>query len=436
LFIFFVHVVAKIDLPIHSSILRFQIEIITQEIFYFKQFYAILYYIGIISVYLNYKTIIKKVVNKMDFYEILGVDRGSTNEEIKSAYRKLAFKYHPDRNPNNKQSEEKFKEIARAYEILSDPKKRGQYDQFGQTNFGEGSYAGGTDFNAEDIFERFGDIFGSMFGDTHQQKRKTGPASKAGLDLAKKITVTLKDSFLGTKSSISYYRFVTCKECTGKGTNPGTNVQHCQTCKGAGQVRYKQGFFMYAQTCGTCAGEGFIIPSPCTTCNGQSRVQQYDKFTITIPQGIFDGAELRVTQKGDAGIYGGPAGDLFLKISVTPDKAFKRIDNDLICHVMLTYPQFVMGCQMNIESIDGTKHAIKIPKGCPVDKKIIVPGKGFYDLRSRLQGNLVVISKCHIPKKLAPEAKKMLLSYSTLIGTSVKEKEQKNIIGFFKKFLG
>jgi len=379
-------------------------------------------------------------MNKRDYYEILGVSRTASADEIKSAYRKMALKYHPDRNPDNKEAEEKFKEAAEAYEVLSNTDKRQQYDQFGHAGLG-GMGQGG--FNAggmsmDDIFESFGDIFGSMFGGGGQRRRRaaTGPEPKRGHDLQQEVEVTLKESYLGTKKEIGYYRFFPCEKCKGSGSKPGSKPQQCETCKGAGQVQYRQGFFVYAQTCSSCGGEGFTIPSPCDACGGKSRTQQYDKFSVTIPEGIFDGADLRIAGKGDAGIYGGPAGDLYVRVNVLPDKKFRRVGDDLVCKLWATYPQLVLGSQVEIESIDGTKQMIKIPRGCPTGEKIIVPGKGFKAIRGSHRGNLVVVAKCHIPKKLSAEAKQALTEYSKLIGTDVDSGTNGSIAGFFKKFLG
>ncbi len=277
-----------------------------------------------------------------------------------------------------------------------------------------------------------------MFGASQQKRRKKGPIAQQGQDILKELSITLKESFLGLKKEISYYRFFPCTTCNNTGTQKGTSVQPCSACNGTGQMTYRQGFFMYSQTCATCAGHGYTIPSPCPACSGQSRIQQYDKFSINIPSGVYDGAELRITGKGDAGVYGGPAGDLFIKIHVMPDKLFKRSGDDLICSVMLSYPQLVFGSQMEIESIDGSKQTIKI-KGCPVGEKIIVAGKGFAKMRGNSHGNLVVITKCHIPTKLSEEAKKKLHEYATLTQQETTSSDSGNdgsIIGFFKKFLG
>ena len=385
-------------------------------------------------------------MSKKDFYEILGLQRSASKEEVKAAYRKLAVKYHPDKNPENKEAEEKFKEAAHAYEILSDDAKRQQYDQVGHANYenmgqggGHGNAHGGMDIN--DIFENFGDIFGSGFGDifggqgNKKRKKKVGPDPKRGHDLYKELTITLKDAFLGKKEQVSFYRFFPCDDCSGKGLRAGTSVQTCTACHGAGQVQFRQGFFAYAQACSACQGNGYTIPSPCITCKGQSRVQKYDKFSVNIPAGIYDTAELRIAEKGDAGVYGGPSGDLFLKIKVTPEKKFQREDNDLVCSIMLTYPQLVLGAQVEIESIDGTQETIKIPKGCEIGERIMVAGKGFPNLRNKVRGNLIIITKCSIPKKLSADAKKLLTDYSDLVGTDGSNSDG-SIIGFFKKFLG
>lgn len=379
-------------------------------------------------------------MEQKDYYKVLGVPKTASESDIKTAYRKLAMKYHPDRNPDNKDAENKFKEASQAYEVLSDPDKRKRYDQFGHAGVDgmAGGPGGAHDMNMEDIFSNFGDIFGEMFGQQQKTRKKRGPVAQKGQDIIKEISISLQESFLGVKKEISVYRFFPCTTCNHTGTQKGTSIQQCSACGGTGQMNYRQGFFVYSQTCGTCNGHGYIIPSPCKTCAGQSRVQQYDKFSITIPSGVYDGAELRIASKGDAGIYGGPSGDLFLKVHVMPDKKFKRVGDDLVCSVMLTYPQLVFGSQVEIESIDGSKQTIKIKKGCPVGEKVIVTGKGFAKVRGNAQGNLVVITKCHIPTKLSDDAKKALHEYASLTAQEVSENNDADgsIIGFFKKFLG
>lgn len=372
---------------------------------------------------------------KRDHYEVLGVAKTASQDEIKAAYRKLALKYHPDRNPDNKEAEEKFKEAAAAYEVLSDAKKRAQYDQFGHGMENMGGM-GGHGMNMDDIFENFGDIFGNMFGGGGSARRsnRAGLEPKNGHDLAQDIVISLRESFEGLKKEISYYHFVTCESCSGKGAKAGTTPKQCTSCKGSGQMQFRQGFFMYSQPCTTCGGEGYIITDPCSGCKGKSRIQRYDKFSVNIPAGVYDGAELRIAGKGDAGVYGGKPGDLFIRIQVLEDKKFQRIDDDLVSTLVLTYPQLVLGGQVEIESIDGSMHTIKIPKGCPVGERVVIPGKGFESLRRKnVRGNLVIITQCYIPKKLSADAKKLLTEYAD---TVEKSGETGGITGFFKKFLG
>lgn len=378
------------------------------------------------------------MANKRDFYEVLGVAKKASTDEIKAAYRKLAMKYHPDRNPGDKAAEEKFKEASEAYQVLSDTQKRQQYDQLGHAGMEGIGAAGGM--NMEDIFENFGDIFEAMFGagGAHGKRRArpTGPQPARGHDRHVELEITLKEAFEGIKKEISYNKLFSCDACNGKGMQPGTTTETCKDCQGAGQIQFRQGFFMYSQTCSTCGGEGYIISLPCTHCSGHSRKQKLEKLTVTIPKGIYDEAHLRVTSKGDAGVFGGHAGDLFVIVHVLSDEKFKRIGNDLECTVMLTYPQLVFGSQIDIESIDNSKESIRIPKGCPVGERIVIKNKGFTDLRTKKLGNLVIITQCHIPTKLTDEAKEELKRYSELIGTSTNDQTEGTISGFFKKFLG
>ncbi len=371
---------------------------------------------------------------KRDYYEILGVSKTADQSEIKKAYRKLALKYHPDKNPDNKEAEEKFKEAAEAYEVLSNADKRKKYDQFGHAGM-----QGGADYhnfnNMGDIFENFGDIFGDLFGmGGHKKQRKSGPTPQRGHDLSQKISVTLKESYLGCKKDIKLYHYVACDTCSGSGCKSGTKPSSCGSCQGSGSVHYQQGFFTYTQACSSCYGQGFTIPSPCSTCRGQSRLQKHEKLNINIPAGIYNNAELRVAGKGDAGVFGGTSGDLYIVVNIQPDKNYFRRDNDLVTKLTLTYPQLVLGCQIEIENIDGSQELIKIPKGSPVGKEILIPGKGFPLLRGRGKGNLIIQTQCDIPTKLNAETKQALLDYADKLGKQAQSSG--GITGFFKKFLG
>jgi len=374
-------------------------------------------------------------MNKRDYYEILGVGKTANQEEIKKAYRKLAIKYHPDKNPNDKKAEEKFKEATQAYEVLSNSEKRQRYDQFGHAGM-----QGGADYhqysNMGDIFSSFEDIFADLFGAGRTRRsKKTGPTPQRGHDLAQSLTITLKEAYLGSKKEIRIYRYEQCQTCNGTGNQPGTQPAICKTCSGTGSMHYRQSIFTYSQPCSTCNGQGYKIEHPCKTCKGQSRGQKREKLNINIPAGIYDKAELRIPNKGDAGVFGGSSGHLYVTIHIQPDEKFSRRDVDLVTQLNLSYPQLVLGCQVEIENIDGTKETIKIPKGCPVGKEIIVPGKGFNRLHNYGKGNLVIITQCNIPKTLNAETKKALLEYSEKLGEQ-DQTFQNGIRGFFKKFLG
>ena len=374
-------------------------------------------------------------MTKRDYYEILGVSKSASKDEIKKAYRKLAIKHHPDKNPDNKESEEKFKEASEAYEVLSNETKRKKYDNFGHSGMQSGAdYHEYSDFG--DIFSNFGDIFSDLFGGGQRQRQnKTGLIPQRGHDLSYKIEISFKESYLGIKKDIGIYHYVKCDTCNSSGCKPGTKPTKCSNCGGTGSINYRQGFFSFAQPCNSCGGQGFIITTPCSTCYGKSRIQKKDLLTINIPAGINNGAELRVKSKGDAGVYGGTFGDLYLNVKVKEDKKFWRKNNDLITNLNLTYPQLVLGCQVDIENIDNQVTSIKIPKGCSVGKQITIPGKGFSVPGSFSRGSLVVITKCHIPTRLNAGAKKLLIEYSEKIGNDTKSSDS-SISGFFKKFLG
>jgi molecular chaperone DnaJ len=370
-------------------------------------------------------------MSKKDYYDILGVTKSASEAEIKKAYRKLAMQHHPDRNPDDKKAESLFKEATEAYEVLSDKDKRARYDQYGH----EGVNAG-SDYhsygNANDIFSQFGDIFGNIFNQhNRQQQRRSGPAPTQGHDLAYEVTISLKESFVGCKKEVKIYHFVACATCKQSGCKEGRSATACKHCQGSGVTNIQQGFFAFSQPCRGCNGNGFLITDPCGTCRGQSRVQQYETLTVTIPAGIFRGADLRIASKGDAGAFNGPAGHLYIKINISPDTLFQRRDNDLVCTLTLSYAQLVLGAQLEVESIDGTMHTVKVPKGCPVGHEIMIVGKGFTKLQGTGNGNLIFVAQCAIPKKISSEAKEALLTYDKAI-----EHEETGFKGFFKKFLG
>lgn len=372
-------------------------------------------------------------MSKRDYYEILGVARSASQDEIKKNYRKLAMQYHPDKNPGNKDAEAKFKEAAEAYEILSNEEKRKKYDQFGHDGL---QFGAGGDYghNMSDIFDRFEDIF-SMFGG--QSGRRGGKASmaQAGQDLGQQITISLKEAYLGVTKEIKLYHYRACTTCSATGCQAGTKPVTCGSCKGHGSVHIQQGFFAVARECKSCQGRGFTITNPCSTCKGQSRISTHSTFSARIPAGAHDGLEIRYSEQGDAGVYGGPSGALYIQVSVAPDKQFNRRGNDLITTLNLTYPQLVLGCQIEITLIDGSKEILKVPRGCQVGKELHIPGKGFSSIRgAQTRGDCIVITQCDIPTKLSEDAKKTLLDFSEKLGSD--QHASSGIYGFFKKFLG
>lgn len=379
-------------------------------------------------------------MTKRDFYEVLGVSRSATEQDIKAAYRKLALKYHPDRNPGNKEAEEKFKEAAEAYEVLSHKEKRAQYDQFGHAGPQMGGGGGqwqGHDMSMDEIFRNFGDIFGGfedMFGGGRGKKRgSSGPSARQGHDRQLEVSITLKEAFEGVKKDVAYYRLAQCKTCKGKAVKEGTAVERCKKCNGTGQLQYQQGFFMYSQTCSACDGAGYTIPHPCPTCNGSSRVQEYEQFSVKIPAGIYDGADIRIADKGDSGIFGGATGSLYISVQVKPDKNFVREGDNLVRVIVVSYPQLVLGAQVEVENIDGSRLTVKIPKGCPVGNKLIIGEKGFAKLRGKGRGDLIIVIQCEIPQKLSVEAKETLKRYAEQIGVATGDDSKKG--GFFSSFL-
>ncbi len=353
-----------------------------------------------------------------NYYNILEVDRNASDAEIKKAYRRLALKYHPDRNPNDKVSEDKFKEINEAYTCLSDPHKKSNYDQFGTAEgagAGFGGFSGGFgDFNSNfgDIFE---DVFGNIFGD-FSGRRKTRPAK--GPDLRYDLEINLKDSVFGTEKKINIPRWENCSACDGTGAKPGKGPTVCQTCKGTGQTKLQQGFFTIARTCGTCRGEGKIITDPCTKCKGQGKTRRECTVSLKIPVGVDTGIRLKVTGEGEAGSHGGPNGDLYVVIHVEPHPFFKRKDNDLLCEVPISFVQATLGGEIQVPTIDG-ESTIKIPAGTPSGKVFHLRGKGVPKLGGYGKGDQYVSVFIDVPKKLSPRQNELLREFAEISGDDV-----------------
>jgi molecular chaperone DnaJ len=340
-------------------------------------------------------------VSKRDYYEILEVSRTASDQEIKSSYRKLALKYHPDRNQGDKSAEERFKEAAEAYAILSDEDKRARYDRYGHAGVGGAQGFDPSQFTGfEDIFSGLGDIFGFGAGG-----RRSGP--QRGADLRYDLEIKFEQAAKGVETSIQIPRHEACATCKGNGAAPGTSPTPCPQCRGSGQLRYQQGFFTVARTCGQCRGAGKVITKPCQTCRGVGTIEQMRKLTVKIPAGIATGQRLRLTGEGEAGTLGGPTGDLYVVIFVREHEFFQRDGNDLHCTVPLAFTTLALGGEITVPGIDA-EHTVKIPESTQTGTTFRLRGKGMPDVSGRGHGDLMVTVQAVTPKKLNKEQKKLL----------------------------
>jgi len=351
-------------------------------------------------------------VSKRDYYEVLGVSKTATDVEIKSAYRKLALKYHPDRNPGDQAAEEKFKESAEAYSVLADGDKRHLYDRYGHAGLG-GAATGGFDPTVftgfEDILGGLGDIFG--LGDVFGGGRRRGGVQR-GADLRYDLEISFDEAAKGTETAVQIPRLESCETCSGSGAAPGSKATTCPQCQGRGQLRYQQGFFTVARTCGQCRGTGSVIAKPCTTCKGSGRVQKERKLTVRVPAGIATGQRLRLSGEGEAGGPGGPPGDLYVVIHVQEHPFFHRDGNDLYCEVPLNFPTLALGGEIRIPTLEG-EEPFKVPEGTGSGQSFRLRGRGMPDVSGRGRGDLFVTVKVITPKKLSKEQKKLLEQLAT-----------------------
>jgi molecular chaperone DnaJ len=348
-------------------------------------------------------------VSKRDYYEILSVTRTATDGEIKSAYRKLAMQYHPDRNPGDKVAEERFKEAAEAYAVLCDPEKRSLYDRFGHQ--GVRSAAGGGAGFDPSVFNEFGDfadILGNMFGfgDLFGNARRRGGPQR-GADLRYDLEIAFEESARGVETTIQIPRQETCETCHGSGAAAGSSPTTCGMCRGQGQVRSQQGFFTVARTCPQCQGSGKIITKPCATCRGAGRVSRERKLTVKIPPGIATGQQLRLQHEGEAGSAGGPAGNLYVVVQVQEHEFFRRDGNNLFCEVGVNFTTVALGGEIQVPTLDG-QETVKIPEGTQTGTTLKLRGKGMPDVNGRGRGDLFATVQVHTPKKLTKEQRHLL----------------------------
>lgn len=355
-------------------------------------------------------------MSKRDYYEILGVSKKASDDEIKKAYRKLAMQYHPDRNPGNAEAETKFKEATEAYEVLKDAQKRAGYDTYGHEGSrggmggGGGGFHGQGDFNGfdfNDIFSNFSDIFGDFGGGARSGKKRS--SSMRGSDVRYNIEITLEEAFAGTTKNISFTIPTTCAVCAGSGGEKNEKPVECTTCKGSGKIRAQQGFFIVERTCGACHGSGQIIKNPCKTCHGEGRVNKEKKLAVKIPAGVDEGNKIRLAGEGEAGSRGGQAGDLYVFISIKKHEFFTRDNDDIYCEIPIKFTTAALGGSIEVPIIDGSKAQLKIPEGTQTSQQFRLKSKGMSVLNAgSRRGDMFVKVFVETPVKLSAEERGLL----------------------------
>jgi len=366
---------------------------------------------------------------KRDYYEVLGVQKGATKEEIKKGYRKLAVMYHPDKNPGNKEAEDKFKEATEAYEVLSDDQKRQIYDQYGFAGLegmagGNGGSQGFShafhDF--EDLFGGFGDVFENLFGGGASSSRRRSGGPDHGASLRYDLEISFKDAVFGTKAEISFQHSEVCESCRGTGGAEGSKRKTCPSCGGAGQIRRSAGFFSVAQTCPTCQGEGTVVDNPCKACGGSGLQKKRKKIVVTIPPGVDNGKRIAVPNQGDAGRGGGPSGDLVIILHVAPHRYFERNGQDLYCAIPVSMTQAALGSEITVTSLDDKKIKLRIPAGTQHGKLLRLRDEGVPYGNSGRKGDMYIKVLITVPTKLSAKAKQLLEEVAAVQGEDANPK--------------
>jgi molecular chaperone DnaJ len=363
---------------------------------------------------------------KRDYYELLGVKRDASEQELKKAYRQLALKFHPDRNPGSKPSEDKFKEINEAYEVLSDPQKRHRYDAFGHAGVGAGPEgAGGFDFNRSGFGDIFGDIFEDFFSGPSARGGRVRP--ERGADLRYNFPIEFEEAVLGKEAKIRIPKWEACAECRGTGAKSSDSIRTCPTCNGAGSVRFQQGFFTISRTCNHCNGAGRIIADPCPKCHGEKQIHRDKTLTVKIPAGVETGTRLRLNGEGEPGSHGGPPGDLYVVLTVKDHPVFTREDDDLLCDVSISIGQAALGARIEVPTLKA-KTQLKIPAGTQSGRTFRLKGLGVANIKGHGIGDLVVKVHVATPTKLSARQRELLEEFSKLSGDQVTTEE-----GLFEK---
>jgi molecular chaperone DnaJ len=366
-----------------------------------------------------------------DYYEILGVSRGASDTDIKKAYRQLALKYHPDKNPGDAEAERRFKEVSEAYDVLSNPEKRRLYDQYGHEGMTARGYAGPSFRSVDDIFAQFSDIFGGsifedFFGGARRGRR--GARGRAGSDLRVELELNFEEVATGVQKRIELKRQVACETCSGSGAKQGTHLETCPTCGGHGRVHQSSGIFSIQRPCPQCGGEGVYTPSPCSDCRGQGTVARGREVSVDVPAGIHDGTQLRLSGEGNSGARGGPEGDLYVLIRVRPHELFERHDDDILCEVPITFSEAALGCHIEVPTLRG-KAKVSIPAGTQSSEFLRLKGQGFPNLEGYGVGSQLIKVVVETPTKLSAKARKWFEELQQI----EKEERGKGKRSFFKR---
>lgn len=372
---------------------------------------------------------------KRDYYEVLGVGRDATVPDIKRAYRQLAVQFHPDRNPDDPEAEERFKEASEAYAVLSDAEKRARYDRFGHEGVSANGFTGFDPASFGDFADVLGDLFGVSFGDIFgTQRRRGGP--RRGHDLQYTLKITLEDAAKGVERVIRIPRLVRCPSCSGSGAEPGTSPEPCGTCRGAGQVLFRRGFLSVSQTCPSCAGAGRINRHPCQGCSGRGRVEEENSLRVKVPAGVATGMRLRLSGEGEAGESGGPAGDLHVVVSVDEHERFVRDGSDLHVEVPISVFSAMLGGQLEVSTVLGESRAVAIEPGAQPGDVLRLRGDGMPQLESKRRGDLRVHLKVVVPRRLSDEQRRLIAEVAAAGGDGLEQEPQRGLFDRLKRALG